>query len=419
MRGFRIARFAVAVGAIASLAFLGCTTSEPGGVHVQNQPPRVWQASAPPEGSTDKYTIHLFWGGWDPDGEIAYYEFSITDNGDGPFNPADTVGSDKWNRVSANDSVFTFSADELVDTNTTNTVSVFTRSHTFFVRSVDEEGLPSREPAYRSFTALTLSPRVNVDIPRKNALNPALLPAIATYRWTATDFVSDLLTTQEPESVQWALTDTRLLEEDWQATIDFLRKVPSALQRYEDIKLQNGEIVDGAADSDAQWSPWTYYRAPEDTGKFWTTPPVDVGPYVFAIRAKDEAGAVTPVLDEDENVRRVRVSTRSTGPTFTVVNEFLGSVITSVCNTPIVILDVPAGVPLEFEWFATAESYGGIVSGYRYGWDISDLNDASQWETDFTPFTSARASAPTRVFFNGTHVFSVEVVDNSGFCSRI
>jgi hypothetical protein len=59
------------------------------------------------------------------------------------------------------------------------------------------------------------------------------------------------------------------------------------------------------------------------------------------------------------------------------------------------------------------------VTGYRYGWDIEDLSDPDQWETDYIPFTSPRVCSPAREFFMGVHVFSVEVIDNSGFCSRI
>ncbi len=220
-RGSGIARFALAVALALGIAWLaGCASDEREGQLAANLPPRVWLASAPPEGTTEKYTIHLFWGGWDPDGELAYYEYAITDNGDGPFNPADTTGRDRWFKVLGNDSVFTFSADQLTDSNTTSTVSEFTRSHTFFIRAIDEHGLPSIEPAYRSFTARTLSPRVTIDIPRRNQFNPALLPPITTFSWTATDFVSDMLTTQDPESTQFAFVDTRRFNEDWIATID-------------------------------------------------------------------------------------------------------------------------------------------------------------------------------------------------------
>ena len=95
--------------AAASLAALtvgvylsGCATTEPGGQLKDNQAPRVWLASGPPEGTVQSYTVRLFWGGWDPDGEIQYYEYAITDNDAGVFNPADTTGRDKWRRVFTN-----------------------------------------------------------------------------------------------------------------------------------------------------------------------------------------------------------------------------------------------------------------------------------------------------------------------------
>ncbi|MEE9269466.1 MAG: hypothetical protein V3V49_04320, partial [Candidatus Krumholzibacteria bacterium] len=80
--------------------------------------------------------------------------------------------------------------------------------------------------------------------------------------------------------------------------------------------------------------------------------------------------------------------------------------------------DLPSGVPLSFRWTADASGYGGTVTGYRYAWDILDLNDDKQWTVDFTPFVGSGAQAPARTFFFGTHTFFVEVVDNSGFKSR-
>jgi hypothetical protein len=74
----------------------------------------VWLAAGPPEGSTSTYRITMFWGGWDPDGEIKKYQYRVTNNV-GIFNPADTVGM-PWHDVIGNDSTFTFSADHEVDT---------------------------------------------------------------------------------------------------------------------------------------------------------------------------------------------------------------------------------------------------------------------------------------------------------------
>jgi hypothetical protein len=374
-----------------------CANNQLEGTPTQNQAPTIWIAAAPPEGSTSSYFVQLFWGGWDPDGEISHYEYLITDNKTGTFAPADTVGAG-WLPVIANDSTFAFSADSLAETIPGQQSAVFTRSHTFFIRAVDRQGLRSAEPAYRSFTARTLSPDITITTPRQAlGLTPSELPPIATYEWVAIDYIDDMLTHQEPESVQWALESTTNHRGSFTETLDYLRSRASA----------------------SAWVPWVYYRAPQDSGKSWTTPPMEFGDYVFAMRAKDEAGAVTPVLDEHRNVRRIKVSRRTTGPRLTVTNQYVGSVVASTCDYPLTILDMVAGVGMSFNLSACADDYGGTVSGYRYGWDILDLNDPDQWETDYTPFVGSFAVVPPRMFNFGTHTFTAEVIDNSGFCSRI
>lgn len=385
-------------GCLAAIGIVdGCNTSGVGPPNHVNQPPNVWLAAAPPEGSVGTYTVKLYWGGWDPDGRVDHYEYLITDNvGTSTFDPND-LKSGTWYPVLGNDSSFTFSADVLQDTLTTSQVSIFQRSHTFFIRAVDDQGAKSPRPAYRSFTAQTLSPEVSITTPVKNQLNPADLPPIATYEWEAKDYVNDLNSSQDPDSVQWALVSTAPYGGSYDQTITYLRSAAGA----------------------KEFGPWHYYKAPGDSGKFWTTPPQEYGNYVFAMKAKDEAGAITPVLDEQSNVRRIRVSKRTVGPNFTMTNDYLGAIQTTSCSTPVSILDIPAGVPLVFTLSADASSYGGKVAGYRYGWDIADVNDPNQWEIDYTPFVTTKQNTPSRTFFFGTHVFSAEVIDNSGFCSRV
>jgi hypothetical protein len=233
-----------AFGLIALVTLSACATDQLQGEMRENQAPQVWLSAAPPEGSVSKYTVHMYWGGWDPDGEISHYEYLVSDNRTGIFAAADTMGA-PWMPVLGNDSSFTFSADVLADSNTTDQVSVFTRSHTFFIRAVDSEGKRSVQPAYRSFTSRTLSPSVTVLVPLRNQLNPADLPPIATFRWRATDFVDDRLNPGEPDSVQYALTSTAAFGGDFVKTIAYLSK-PAAAR---------------------EWHPWVYYRAPNDSGK--------------------------------------------------------------------------------------------------------------------------------------------------------
>ncbi len=390
----RIRLFGLILAAAGALG--ACASDTLSGDRVENQPPSVWLAAGPPEGSTGTYTVELFWGGWDPDGEIAFYEYLVTDNVTGVFNPADTVGVG-WSPVYGNDSTFTFSADSLAEA-ATGQRAVFMRSHTFFIRAVDEDDLRSREPAYRSFTSRTISPEVRITTPRAElGLTAADMPPISTLVWNATDYIDDEVTKQDPDSVQWAMVSTKPFNNNFPATIQYLRDNPTA----------------------PEWYPWSWYRAPGDSGKSWTTPPLEFGDYVFAIRAKDEAGAVTPTLVEPVNVRRIKVAPRISGPTFVVTSTLIGSVVAASCDYPLTIVDVPAGVDLAFALSACAESYGGTVAGYRYGWDILDLNDPEQWEVDYTPFIGSVANTPARSFNFGTHTFTSEVIDNSGFCTRI
>jgi len=123
-----------------------------------------------------------------------------------------------------------------------------------------------------------------------------------------------------------------------------------------------------------QWYPWVRFGASAGKGRSWTTPPLDLGNYVFAIRAKRVGDAMNPVLQEPVNVRRIRVVPPSTaGPTVVVQHPHFAYVIGAGCSFPLTIADMAAHLPISFSIGACADHYGGTVVGYRYGWDILDL----------------------------------------------
>ncbi len=133
-----------------TLAISACTNSFFTGPENINKPPEIWLTSGPVEGDTLFYKIHFYWSGWDPDGEIAWFELAVADG-----NPVDTTGVESWTRTLKHDSVMTFSAD----TNPTpyHMNDFFTRydkTHTLYIRSVDLEGKRS-EVVTRSFAAWT------------------------------------------------------------------------------------------------------------------------------------------------------------------------------------------------------------------------------------------------------------------------
>jgi hypothetical protein len=124
-----------------SLIFCACEEHSVECSCSNNDPPSVWLAAGPPEGSTVDNPVHFYWGGWDSDGSVWGFEYQLIPNPTGTFNPSDSVGV-PWAPVGGTDSTFTAEPDSL------NTA----RSFTFFVRTVDNEGLRSLQPAYRTFS---------------------------------------------------------------------------------------------------------------------------------------------------------------------------------------------------------------------------------------------------------------------------
>ena len=372
----------------------GCFDKTYEGELATNRAPSVQLVSGPPEGSETNYRIHFHWHGFDHDGDIRFFEYTVTDNHNGAFDPADTTGRGKWTRTIEYDKEFLFSADEIADTASSDMITQFKHSHTFFVRAVDDKGLASSKPAYRSFTATTLSPTADITIPAYSGLGPARVPAIATFHWTAVDYIDNTQNTQDPDSVRWILLDCRDFNDDPEATLDYIRTHPNS----------------------PDWSNWHSCLGPN--GQSWTSPPLDRGTGMFAVQAKDEAGAVTPVFDLERNVRWI-YTTSDGWPLLTLKNEFIPTLASTILGQNCWIVNFPAGLDLVFEWSGSAESYGGTITGYRYGWDVADLNKDEDWAIDWTPFTGIWASSPSTTYYYGTHTFHVEIKNSSGYTSRI
>ncbi len=103
-------------------------------------------------------------------------------------------------------------------------------------------------------------------------------------------------------------------------------------------------------------------------------------------------------------------------PTLTVTEARRGSWSFTGLNDPMVIYADPAAcdaVPWILEWQAVP-SPGTTIDAYRYGFDVTDLNDDNAWDVDWC----SCLGAPPRTFFFGTHTFHVEVRDNTGAVTR-
>lgn len=232
---------------------------------------------------------------------------------------------------------------------------------------------------------------LEITIPVRCGLAPAFRPLIATYLWQTIDGSPD------PAEVRWIMIPTADFNESYDATIEYIRTHPDA----------------------SEWSEWVTYNPP-DIGTSWTSSALNYGPYVFAVHGRDSEGNANTVFDEDYNVRRIMVSPRTTGPLLTVTGDHIDPIQTAVTDAPPTQIGLANGTPVSFCWTADACAYGGVVTGYRYGWDLIDPEDPNDpgWEIPYTPFVEEEECSPERVYNSGVHTFTVEVMDFDGYKSR-
>jgi hypothetical protein len=377
------------IGLVALAA--GCSNTVYTGVHESNKPPEVWLSSGPVEGDTTSYQVHFYWGGWDPDGEIDHFEFIVVDGNPIGFDPADTTGLDKWFITSSYDSVIRVTADENPrDWEENDLYTKYDKTHTFFIRGVDTQGKRS-DVVSRSFTAWTLAPFVQLTHPEGTVRTYS---NVITFRWEGRDPIDSPSNYQQPDSVRILWSQVVNHEGIYDPTFNIILDLNQNPGWYEPL-----------------WGPWIWYRAPADSGTSTILGDDEILElnlsHIFAVQAKDEAGAVTAVFKKDQNVRQFLVSPKQ-GPLLTITEPFLGGFKFLGTNLNPVQVELPPGIELNFCWNADASSYGGEIKSYRYGWDIQQLDDPTQWAVDPSPFI--KCAAP-RTWYSGVHTIYIEAVD--------
>jgi hypothetical protein len=388
-----------AFGIFALMAFFfGCEKTFIGPAE-QNKAPEVWLSSGPVEGDTVGYQVHFYWGGWDPDGEVKSYEFVVAAGNPYGFDPEDTTGLDKWTKTMVHDSLFRVPANDTARDAiySGNTFTRYDMTHTFFLRSIDLEGKRS-EAVYLSFTAWTLAPYVEITMPRAPVpvTKVAELGRVIKFEWVGRDPIDSPENLKDPDSVRYMYHRVDSPGGGYDPLFDIIGDLNKNPWRYEE-----------------NWSPWIWYRAADDSGRstrLGDEEILEVGSsHIFAVQAKDEAGAVTAIFDRRNNIRQFIVSVTAV-PYLTITEPFLGGFRFIGTNLRPEKRDVPPGIQLNFRWRANAEDYGGEIVCYQYGWDVADLNDPSDWDSDCSPYVLTCAAK----WFSGVHTLFVRVVDNSG-----
>jgi len=374
--------------------FAGCAEDSYLGTYKENQIPTIRLTYGPVEGDTIKYQIHFFWLGYDDDGSIDHYELTLAEGDPFGFDPADTTGPDKWIHTTLTDSIFEVIADSFdTDIEINNRMySRYTKTHTFFIRAVDDRGGCS-EVLHRSFTAWNLAPVVRITNPEPHTYSgPMNLCPIVFFHWEVKDPIDSPWNSQEADSIRYIWG-----EHPSEITINDLNRSPGD---YED-----------------KWSDWIWYHEIGDSGTstiLGDDEILDVGKrYIFAIQAKDEAGAVTSIFTEKENAYYF-IAHQPTGPALSIYETYFANFNVMGTATLTKNITVPINFPMNFRWEGDASAYGSSVASYRYGWDIMNLDDPTQWDVSPNPNLK---SMPTKRFQVGTHTLYIEAVDFLGYAT--
>jgi hypothetical protein len=246
-------RFLITAALAASVALMcSCGDDSGGGTAGPNTPPTTSITEGPGEGSISLYRVGFGWGGTDPDGEVVAYDIAWYP---GSYDTT-LVDSVTWERTTAAKDSFKVQADKWPLGGDSTRAG---RTHTFFVRAVDNDGGVDPEPAHRTFTAKTAVPKAYVQTP----VHGSTQPGCVTFRWYGED--------EDGKAVEFRYT----------------------YKPYEDLPTGQPYHPD-----DNRWSPWTTdkqitlgFGQQSDPDQVWS----------FYVQSKDNAGAIESTFVETRN----------------------------------------------------------------------------------------------------------------------
>ncbi|MFN2371641.1 MAG: hypothetical protein ABR506_10905 [Candidatus Krumholzibacteriia bacterium] len=393
-------RIPVLILGAALLAAVGCSVdTELGGVAVPNARPDTRITGQPPTLLEAGFTVEFHWTGSDPDGRVVGYQWKISDNGLDGISPRDTLTIDPltgavmnpWRFTTTTDSIFVVLAD-LPDFPGDEVSPRSFRTHSIFVRAMDDKGAVDPSPAYLSFTSTTIVPTARAVFPQLGTQSAKVAPPTVNIGWEGTD----------PDFELRVPTKVRYLWKRAQLPDGTDIRTPTEYNRYYE------ELIDF---DDPDWSTWQRYSAdPEDrlatferqpSGTFW----------LFAVQTQDTAGAVSVGRRYGVEVGHLQVLANFYTPAVVLREPFLGAS-TSGQAPPI---SIAAGQPLNFSWSASAASYNGEIVSYRHGWNLISIDDVNDPGWAVPPGTGQQNRfARERSFQEGFHTFVLVVTDDSG-----
>lgn len=349
------------------------------------------------------FAVDLKWVGFDIDGEVMGYEWKISNNGTDGISPRDTLTVDPltgavinpWRFTTRTDTSLVLLADQpgFPGDDPDNPRSF--RSHSVFIRAVDDKGAVDSSPAFISFNSTTVLPWVRVVFPLLHNDIARNVPASVNLAWEGSD----------PDFTGGLPTQIRYLWKSAQYDTNSLGE-PKYIRTGFEYNLHSRKLVNF---DDPAWSPWREYGLTEGERHITFSNLPDREYYLFALQARDTAGAVSVELGYQRAVANLRVVHNSFFPDVTLVEPNLGE-----ANSAEEYSEVESGQMINFSWTASAEAYNGVITSCRHGWDLLDTEDAGDPGWSVPPGLSSRNFYAQEVSFNqGLHTFYLRVEDDA------
>lgn len=376
-----------------------------------NERPTVRITGGATEGQPESYRVEFFWYGSDVDGTIDHFLIAVDDTCLCTYEVTEEVlppGSDVpvtvvtevqatdpdscrvrgiepayehpdsiWRRVDGFSANLAFTADEVEVPDGSPPLS--TAWHTFFVKAVDDRAGVSRADT-RTFNAVTIAPVVEIDGPLGNGAERfASVGSHLTVSWHGRDDDSSDAQ-RRPAGYQMKLIE---LDSVFEADDLVIRYITHPIvHRANDLIPEDRVVPDDVALTDSTYHATDWYpkRADAYDDDRIALRSLPAGNFAFALRAVDEAGAVTPdeglsIAAEGApgNVLKLDVNpSYPVSPVLEITEETLLGRHRFIARGSEWEAEVPVNTPLRFTWTADASHYGGEVAEFNYAIDIED-----------------------------------------------
>ena len=385
------------------ILFAGCTdSSELSGTRLPNSMPDT-RITGEPNLLEASFVVGLNWMGSDEDGFVAGYEWRVSNNGNDGISPRDTLTVDPltgavlhpWRYTDLNDTTLVLLADQPGFPGDDPSKPRSFRTHSFFIRAVDDKGAVDPSPAYITFTSTTIVPTCRVVYPNLSRNLFKSVPESVNLGWEGVD----------PDFELKVPTQMRFLWKSAQFDTTDLGE-PRYIRTLFEYNLHYDEVLDF---DDPEWSEWRSFYPSGNDRRLRLTDLPNGEFFLFAIQVRDTAGAVSIGMEYQKEVANVKIVHGGFFPAVEVSDPLLGSTVFSETSDKIA-----SDQPLNFRWTASAASYNGDIVSYRHGWDLIDPDDPNDPGWAVPPgVSSLNMYARERSYQNGFHTFFLRVEDNA------